>query len=248
MNYKYQSLQSNGTGYNSFPGAPVVVPVILFIILLIGCNVPGKNGQPQQADSTIPESSKVDSLSSIAHADSASMQLITGEPLYSYYTDATTMFNLIPKNPGGNTKGKIVFQYLVNGNGQLTLAAFGGGQHSQGFNASKMVVMTTTSKPVIGISNNLFLCDQEMSKHNYNSNDDLTPLLDEIKKHSTATPGRYDGYISFTPSLVPFDVKGYQTIHYEVGWYPIVDDIEKHQSFAAIPGATLNPSPPRNAY
>ena len=242
MLHKYYDLPSNGSELKQFLRLPVFTSAIFF---LAACNSSHKDDHPQTTDSVITRASSVDSPNAASHPGSAGMLQITGEPLYVYYTDATTIYNLIPKNPGGKTKGKIVFQYVVNSNGALTLAAFAGNQHSQGFDPKKMVIMTNSKTAVTQIPTQLFLSDQEMSKHNYKSNDDLTPLLDEIKKHLTSTPGKYDGYIAFRPSLVPFDDPTYQTIEYEVEWYPTTDDIDKRQPFTPIPGAMLNPSPPK---
>ena len=113
----------------------------LFLITLLffaGCN-PGGNNNISTTDSTKIQTTGADTGKG---KDKAAMALI-GAPLCIYYTDATTMYNLILKNPGpqGAARGKIVFQYFITKNDTLTLSAFSGEQHGQNYDVTSHMII-----------------------------------------------------------------------------------------------------------
>ncbi len=243
MNYKNSKLIFKIKPANSFQALAILTFTILLLAFFAGCRSADTDDHKQGTDTA---RIKTESGTSAHRSDTAAVLTVIGEPLYIYYTDATTMYNLVLKDLHKKGKGKIVFQFYVNNGDTLTLAAFSG----ENGKFKDPTIMNHSKSPVDYITKKLLLADQEMSKKNYNGNNDVQTLLDFLDNHSNSSGG-YDGFVGFVPKVVPLDQTGYYTIQYSTYWYPENEEpliAGKQFNSVLLKNVSLNPSPPRNSY
>ncbi|MEO6188876.1 MAG: hypothetical protein ABIO82_00350 [Ginsengibacter sp.] len=166
--------------------------LILILISFAGCD----SQQPGVEAKMIADSTHVDGVANADEDTSNPLLKVTGN-LNLLYASVADLKNLYKESGSAPGRGKLVFQYMLDG-GELTMVAFAGQRNHKAFDKNDWLKLGHLQGNYGTIPDNMIFGDQELSRHGPTGADELKILADSVRHHP-------NGIVLFVPSIVNLD-------------------------------------------